>query len=148
MRYLRRCRAERHDHLAVGPIGDVQQHLAELPPMDVRFDAREHDEVALGPEMVGDVHDVLGPHDLSGHAVLEHHLGPELLEVEELVGLDVGEPRRAGVLDEPVERARRCRRRVEVAGERGDQHALTSLRFMLPDEIVHRPHPGARRVTP
>ena len=145
MRDLGGCRAECHHHLAVGSIGDVQQHSAELAPVDVWLDAGEHDEIALGPEMVGDVHDVLGPHDLAGHAVLEDHLRPELLEVEELVGLDVGESRRAGVLDEPVESARGGRRRVEVARERGDQHASTYLRNMLPDEILHPPHPGAAR---
>ena len=148
MRDLRRRRAERHDHLATGPVGDVEQHRAELPPMDVRLDAGEHDEIAIGSEVLGDVDDVLRPHDLSSDAVLEDDLRTQLLEVEEVVGLDVGEPRRAGVLDEPVDGTGRCRRRVEVAGERGDQHALTDFGLTFPDQIVHPPHPDAARVIP
>ena len=80
-------------HLATQPVGDVEQHHGELPPMDVRLDAGEHDEITVGPEVLGDVHDVLRPHDLPGDAVFEHDLGTQLLEVEEVVGLDVGEPR-------------------------------------------------------
>ena len=70
----------------------------------------------------------LRPVDAPGHPVLERHLGPHRLEVEELLGVEVREPLGVPRLREVARGERRALRSVVPAAEGGDEHRAPERR--------------------
>ena len=76
------------------------------------------------------VEGVLGPLDPARQPLVERHGRADGLEVDERLGVDVGEARRVPVLDEVAGGERRRLAAVVPAAERRDQHGAAQRRAL------------------
>src|SRR4249920_2821424 len=84
-------RAERDGELDAEVAREIRDELAERSPAVVRLDADEEDRIAIRVRDARSEERVLGPLDLPRPPLLERHERTCRLEVDEQLGVDVGE---------------------------------------------------------
>ena len=141
MRDVRDERAERHRELDAEVACELGDELAERPPAVVRLDADEQDRVAVGAGDARAEERVLRPLDLPRPTLLERDHRPRRLEVDEELGVDVGELLRAPEPREVAGRERRGLTAVVPAAKRADEDGPLERRRALvdPELTGHRP---------
>jgi hypothetical protein len=82
------------------------------------------------------VEGVLGPFDAARQPLVQRHGRPDRLEVDEGLGVDVGEARRAPLLDEVAGRDGRRLPAVVPAPERRDHHRPAERGQLIDAEVV------------
>ena len=118
--------AEGHDRGGVDLADDVEHGVHVGAPAQVRLEAVEGDEVVLGVLEADGVEDVARPVDHL-HVALHADLGPELGEVVERIGVDVGERRRRRFDDDVAERRGRRTGGVEPPARATSNTGLRSV---------------------
>src|SRR5207302_10644055 len=83
-------RAERDDELGAELLGKTDDEARERAPAQVRLDAEQENDVVFGSLRARVVEARLGPVDLPSHALDERDVRSRRLEVEEVLGLDLG----------------------------------------------------------
>ena len=130
--------SERHHHLDAEHLGGIGDAIGKGPPAQVGLGAGEQHKVALGARRSGGEQDVARPLDLAALSLGQRDRRPVGLEVEELLGVDLGDHVR-------IERFRRCGQcggggacGVVPARESTDEDRGSKLRRLgLPGERVH-----------
>ena len=112
--------------------------VGERAPADVRLDPEQQHRVAVGARNLGVVEGVVGPVDLPGDAVDERDVRPRRLEVEELLGVDVGEPGRLPGAREEAGGERGSLAAVVPAPKGGDEDWTAQTRPRRNAELLHR----------
>jgi hypothetical protein len=136
VRDVREESAERDDELDVDVVSELDDLIRERPPAEVRLDSEQENRVAVGTRDRGLVEDRLRPVDAAREALLERDVRPRRLEVEELLGIEVGEPARLPALREEAERERGALRTVVPAAERGDEDGASDVRTPLDADVA------------
>jgi hypothetical protein len=84
-------RAERDDEVDAKLGQELDDHVGERAPAEVRLHPEEQDDVPVEPGRAGVVEDRCRPVDLSRQALLEGDMGTGGLEVEEVLRVDLCE---------------------------------------------------------
>ena len=128
MRHLGEQRAERDDESHVVLAGDGHDLLAERAPPQLRLGADQEDDVAFAAGHGRGRHRRRRPHDLALHAFVETHLRTGRREVEEVLGIELGEDLGVPPLGQEPGRERRGLAGVVPSFEAGDQHRMAQVR--------------------
>ena len=91
VRDVREQRPEGDHHLNAEILGQPDDQLREGAPAQVGLDPEQEDRVAIGSLELRVVEGVLGPVDPPRQPVDERDVRPGRLEVEEALGIDLGE---------------------------------------------------------
>ena len=135
MRDIREQGAERDDELDVEVVREPDDLVRERAPAEIWLDSEQKHRVALEARHLGVVEGCLGPVDPPSDAVLESDLGTRGLEVEELLGVDVGEAAGVPRLREEARRERCALRAVVPAAEGCDEDGAAKSRAALDAEM-------------
>jgi hypothetical protein len=128
-------RAQRDHHLDPERIGGGGDRLREGAPAQVGLGAVEEDEVAVGAGDADGDEVVLRPLDLAGLAFAEDDGRPRRLEVEVLLGVDLGDLLGVEAVDDRRQRGGGRRGGVVPAAEGADQDRRAELRRLgMPEE--------------
>src|SRR5205814_2749670 len=109
--------SERDDELDAELLREVDDQPRKRAPAQVRLDAEQENRVPREPLRTRVVESVLGPVDAPCEPFDERHLRARGLEVEEILGVDVGEPARLPFLRQVATCERGALRAVVPAPE-------------------------------
>ena len=136
VRDVREQRAEADDQLDLELLEEADDQLRERAPAEVRLDPEQQHDVAVEAGRARVVEDGRGPVDASRDPVLERDVRPRRLEVEEVLGLDLGEALRVPELREVAGGERGALAAVVPAAESGDQNRALELRTARDKELL------------
>ena len=139
VRHVGEQRAEGDDELDAEILGERDDELGEPAPAVVRLDAEEEHRVAVGTRYRACVEDVLRPFDVTREALVQRHERPRRLEVDEALGIDVGEARCTPAAREHAA-GERCRLATVVPAPEGrDQDRAPKCRPRDDSQLVLHP---------
>ena len=130
--------AQGEDELDVEAADYVDDGFDEGAPLEMRFDPVHQDEISIAIIEREGVDVVVRPFDLALAALAEAHVGPSLVEVEELVGVDPPDlcgPIAAKGLDRAGGGPADVKKPVLCSHE--NRLPERSCRFVFPDQLVH-----------
>src|SRR5215210_2395701 len=135
MRNVGEKRPEGHEQLDAEVAGEGDDLLAERPPTRIRLDPEHEDGVAVRLRDGRVVEGRLRPVDSARHTLLEANLRPHRLEVEELLGIELGEAARVPALGEEAGGQRGALGTVVPAPEGGDENGAAEAGAALDAEM-------------